>query len=64
MLADLAGAWKFKADFFERVRQPADVLLMKNVLHDWSDEKCQVILDLCQRLASRHSRLLIVERGY
>ena len=48
-------------DFFERV-PPAEVLIMKNVLHDWNDEKCQIILSRCRQAMQPSSRLLIVER--
>jgi hypothetical protein len=37
------------------------VLLLKNVLHDWSDENCQVILSHCREAMQPSSRLLIVE---
>lgn len=33
--------------FLERV-PPADLLILKAVLHDWSDEKCAVILACCR----------------
>jgi hypothetical protein len=33
--------------FLERV-PPADLLILKAVLHDWSDEKCAVILARCR----------------
>jgi hypothetical protein len=41
--------------FFEYV-PAADVLLMKSVLHDWDDEKCQVILGHCRQ--AMHRRIL------
>src|SRR6266566_3135347 len=47
-------------NFFERV-PGSDVLLLKHVLHDWSDEKCQVILSHCREAMQPSSRLLIVE---
>src|SRR6266700_1681435 len=47
-------------NFFERV-PGYDVLLLKHVLHDWSDEKCQVILSHCREAMQPSSRLLIVE---
>jgi hypothetical protein len=47
--------------FFERV-PGADVLLLKNVLHDWSDEKCQIILECCRQAMQPTSRLLIIDR--
>ncbi|MBI3242626.1 MAG: hypothetical protein HYZ49_10075 [Chloroflexi bacterium] len=62
VLADLAGRVEIQAgNFFERV-PAAEVLLMKTVLHDWSDEKCQVILNHCRQAMQPSSRLLIVER--
>ncbi len=47
-------------NFFECV-PGADVLLLKNVLHDWSDEKGQLILSHCREAMQPSSRLLIVE---
>ena len=47
--------------FFERV-PGADVMILKNVLHDWSDEKCQRILDRCRQAMQPSSRLLIIDR--
>ncbi len=62
VLADLSGRVEIQSgNFFERV-PAADVLLMKTVLHDWSDEKCQVILNHCRQAMQPSSRLLIVER--
>lgn len=61
VLADLAERVEIQSgNFFERV-PAADVLLMKNVLHDWSDEKCQVILSQCRQAMQASTRLLIVE---
>lgn len=47
--------------FFERVPS-ADLLILKTVLHDWSDEKCAVILGQCRQAMQPESRLLIVDR--
>lgn len=61
VLSDLSARIEIQAgDFFERVPS-ADVLLMKSVLHDWSDEKCQVILSRCRQVMRPSSRLLIIE---
>ncbi len=61
VLADMAARVEIQpGNFFERVPE-ADVLLLKNVLHDWSDEKCQVILSHCREAMQPSSRLLIVE---
>ena len=34
---------------------------MKNVLHDWNDEKCQIILSQCRQAMQPSSLLLILE---
>lgn len=48
-------------DFFESI-PAADVLLMKAILHDWSDERCAVILRNARRALSDDGRLLIFDR--
>lgn len=61
VLADMAARVEIQpGNFFERV-PGSDVLLLKNVLHDWGDEKCQVILSHCREAMQPSSRLLIVE---
>jgi hypothetical protein len=61
VLADMAARVEIQpGNFFERV-PGSDVLLLKHVLHDWSDEKCQVILSHCREAMQPSSRLLIVE---
>lgn len=62
VLCDLDGRVEIVAgSFFERV-PPADLLILKTVLHDWSDEKCAVILGQCRQAMRPESRLLIVDR--
>lgn len=46
--------------FFDAV-PPADVYVMKSILHDWIDADCVRILRTLRRAASPASRLLIVE---
>lgn len=61
VLADMSGRVEIQSgNFFEHV-PGSDVLLLKNILHDWSDEKCQVILSNCREVMKPSSRLLIVE---
>ena len=61
VLADLSQRVEIQSgNFFERV-PTADILLMKNVMHDWNDEKCQIILSRCRQAMQPSSRLLIVE---
>jgi len=47
-------------DFFDRVPD-GDVYLLKQVLHDWDDDKCGVILRNCARGLGRGGRVAIVE---
>ncbi len=62
VLSELDGQVEVVAgSFFERV-PPADLLILKTVLHDWSDAKCAVILERCRQAMSPGSRLLIVDR--
>lgn len=61
VLADMAQRVEIQTgSFFEQV-PAADVLMMKSVLHDWNDEKCQVILGHCRKAMQPASRLLIVD---
>jgi len=47
-------------DFFRSV-PPADVYLLKQVLHDWNDQQCRAILERCAGGLSPGGRLLLVE---
>lgn len=48
-------------DFFESVPAGGDGYLLSNVLHDWPDERCRVILENCRRVMREGAKLLIVE---
>lgn len=62
VLGDLADRVGVAAgSFFERVPS-ADLLILKAVLHDWSDEKCAVILARCREAMPPDGRLLIIDR--
>ncbi|MEV7861366.1 methyltransferase [Streptomyces hirsutus] len=47
-------------DFFEQV-PPADVYLLKFVLHDWDDESCVRILRNCRKALRPGGRVLVME---
>lgn len=49
-------------DFFHGVPAGADCYVLANVLHDWDDAKAVEILASCRKAATRHGRVLIVER--
>lgn len=62
LLSDLGERVEVIAgSFFEHV-PPADLLILKAVLHDWSDEKCAIILARCREAMPRDGRLLIIDR--
>jgi len=48
-------------DFFRAVPEGADAYVLKNVLHDWDDERATEILRVCRRGMGREARLLVVE---
>jgi hypothetical protein len=43
------------------VPRGADAYLMKNILHDWDDERCVRIMKNCRQAMARGQRLLVVE---
>ena len=50
-----------EGDFFQSV-PAADVYLLKDILHDWDDEKATAILKVCRRAMNPSARVMIVER--
>jgi hypothetical protein len=50
-----------ECDFFEEIPSGSDAYLLSNILHDWPDEKCQIILKNCRQAMKTDSRLLVVE---
>ena len=48
-------------DFFESLPAGADVYLLKNIIHDWDDERAARILHNCHDAMPDCSRLLLVE---
>lgn len=47
--------------FFDGVPAGADAYLLKNILHDWDDERCAIILRHVRDAASTGARVLIAE---
>jgi hypothetical protein len=47
--------------FFESVPRGCDAYVMKNILHDWDDERCKTILRNCRSVMDPGSRLLVIE---
>lgn len=48
-------------DMFERVETEADLYLMRNILHDWDDERCVRILANVRAAMPAGSRLVVIE---
>jgi hypothetical protein len=51
-----------ECDFFQSVPPGADLYLLKDIIHDWDDDRATVILSACRRAAGPGARILIVER--
>jgi hypothetical protein len=49
-------------DFFAEVPAGADAYLLKDVLHDWDDERSRDILTSCRRAMTGSSKLVVIER--
>jgi hypothetical protein len=50
-----------EGDFFDRIDAKADLYVMKDVLHDWDDERCHTILATVRAAMPAGSRLVLVE---
>lgn len=50
-----------EGDLFEGFAAPADIYLLKDVLHDWDDEQCRQILRTVRAAAPSGARLLVLE---
>jgi hypothetical protein len=48
-------------NFFESIPSGADAYLLKNILHDWSDEDCLRILQNIYEVAEPGTKLLVVD---
>ncbi|VFA91160.1 Multifunctional cyclase-dehydratase-3-O-methyl transferase tcmN [Nocardia farcinica] len=48
-------------DFFTAVPAGGDLYVLKNILHDWDDDRCVTILDRCRAVVPADGRVLIVE---
>ncbi|UNS95395.1 acetylserotonin O-methyltransferase [Streptomyces tubbatahanensis] len=59
---ELEGRWSTEGgDFFTAVPAGGDLYLLKNVLHDWSDEDCLRILGAVRAAMTPGARLLVID---
>lgn len=49
-------------DFFETVPGDGDAYFLRNIIHDWQDDRAAAILATCRRAMPNHARLVLVER--
>jgi len=49
-------------DFFHLVPKGGDAYILKNIIHDWDDERSATILKNCRNAISAGGKLLLVER--
>jgi hypothetical protein len=47
--------------FFESVPAGGDAYLLRHIIHDWTDEQAQTILQTIRRAIPPHGRLLVIE---
>ncbi len=52
---------KIGGDFFLEVPAGGDAYLLAAILHDWDDERCEIILRTCRQAIPPSGRLLVVE---
>lgn len=50
-------------DFFQEVPGEGDAYLLKDIIHDWDDERAITILKNCRHVMSEKSKVLIIERA-
>jgi hypothetical protein len=59
----IAGRCRFAAgSFFEEVPRGADTIMMKSILHNWNDDRCEVILRNCRDALPAGGTLIVIER--
>lgn len=57
----LGERFSFVAGDFRRAVPPADVYLLKHVLHDWDNATCHSILQNCRRSLRSGGRVIVIE---
>ncbi|MEA2043227.1 MAG: methyltransferase [Bacteroidota bacterium] len=61
-LSELKDIKLSAGNFFESIPKSIDLYIMKEVLHDWTDDECTLILKNCSEAMHQKSRLLIIEQ--
>ncbi|MBH1936043.1 SAM-dependent methyltransferase [Streptomyces sp. AV19] len=59
---ELKGRWRTEGgDVFTAVPEGGDIYLLKNILHNWSDDDCLRILGSIRRATAPGTRLLVID---
>ena len=62
LAAEVARRIEFvTGDFFKAVPHARDLYILKNIIHDWDDDRSVDILSICRKATKKDSKLLIVE---
>lgn len=51
-----------RGSFFDHIPSGHDAYVLKNIIHDWNDEKAAVILANCRKAMGPERRLILIER--
>jgi 2-polyprenyl-3-methyl-5-hydroxy-6-metoxy-1,4-benzoquinol methylase len=51
----------YGGNFFEEIQGGFDVIVMKNIIHDWNDEKCLIILKNCRKVLKEGDQLFVID---
>ncbi|MBN2000178.1 hypothetical protein JW935_21695 [candidate division KSB1 bacterium] len=56
------GIHKMGGNFFQEIPSGGDLYILKQILHDWDDKNCHIILNNCREAMEQNGRLLIIEQ--
>lgn len=59
--ASISDIKKIGGSFFEKIPKQSDAIILSRVLHDWNDEKANIILENCFEALPKVSTLYIIE---
>lgn len=58
---DVLNIKKIGGNFFEKIPQQSEAIILSRVLHDWDDEKAQLILKNCFEALPNNGALYVIE---
>ncbi|XP_047060434.1 tricetin 3',4',5'-O-trimethyltransferase-like [Lolium rigidum] len=56
----LAGVQHLSGDMFDKV-PPGDAIVMKWILHDWTDQQCTTLLRNCYNALPEHGKVVLID---